>query len=388
MKAIHLTLLLLLTVSGRSQDKGLYKFDPRTLKENEVTLSEIADEVYYIPLDNSFPLEVISSNITFTDDAIYFPSKDIGILAFNREGKFINKIGSIGRGPGEYIIYLLFCIDNKTGTVFVRDSNSNIKVFSRTGKYIRNFSLKEYGDVENIEFFNSKLLVQYSPQLKNSNYDWIYCDTLGNVIKKQNRHLPIFTANWGGVTSSFYKFKNQLSYYNAFTDTVFSILPDLTEKPSLIISPGEHRKPRSNLSIEQLMSEKYLSLSRIFETNRFFFIRYNYNKKHYQALIDKQNHKPFLNSIEIDESKAHAISGIVNDIDGGLWYLPESYFAEKGREYIVGIQSPYQIKKRVASNEYKNSFTKYPEKKKEFEKLANSLKETDNPVLMIVRLKK
>ena len=31
---------------------------------------------------------------------------------------------------------------------------------------------------------------------------------------------------------------------------------------------------------------------------------------------------------------------------------------------------------------------KYPEKKKELEKLANSLKETDNQILMIVRLKK
>ena len=48
----------------------------------------------------------------------------------------------------------------------------------------------------------------------------------------------------------------------------------------------------------------------------------------------------------------------------------------------------YQIKVRVASNEFKNSSPKYPEKKKELEKLANSLKETDNPVLMMVRLKK
>ena len=36
----------------------------------------------------------------------------------------------------------------------------------------------------------------------------------------------------------------------------------------------------------------------------------------------------------------------------------------------------------------KTLLPKYPEKKKELEKLANSLKETDNPVLIIVRLKK
>jgi hypothetical protein len=61
---------------------------------------------------------------------------------------------------------------------------------------------------------------------------------------------------------------------------------------------------------------------------------------------------------------------------------------KNGREYIVGLINPYQIKTLVMNNEFKNSISKYPEKKKELEKLANSLKETDNPVLMIVRLKK
>jgi hypothetical protein len=379
---------VILIYACNSKEKGLYEFDPRTLEENGITLSEIADGVSYIPLDNSFPLEVISSNIIFTNDAIYFPSRDIGILAYNREGKFTSKIGNIGRGPGEYNIYLHFCIDDKSGRVYVADIKNVIKVFSRTGQLLRSFPLTEYGDViENINFYNSKIFVQYGIQYKNAIYEWIFCDTLGNVIKKQNRHLPIFTTNWGGI-NPIYMFENRLHYSNAFTDTVFSILPDLTEKPSFIISPGEHRKPRSNLSIEQFMSEKYLGLTNIFETGRFFVIIYNYNKKHYLALIDKHNQESFLISFEPDDSGKHPSSGIINDFDGGSWFFPESYFTEKGREYMVGLQYPYHIKARIASDEFKNSTPKYPEKKKELEKLANSLKETDNPVLTIVRLKK
>jgi hypothetical protein len=42
----------------------------------------------------------------------------------------------------------------------------------------------------------------------------------------------------------------------------------------------------------------------------------------------------------------------------------------------------------VLSNEFKNTTPKYPEKKKELEKLANRLTETDNLVLTLVRLKK
>jgi hypothetical protein len=47
-----------------------------------------------------------------------------------------------------------------------------------------------------------------------------------------------------------------------------------------------------------------------------------------------------------------------------------------------------QLKEHIASNDFKNGLTKYPEKKKELEKLADSLKETDNHILMIVKLKK
>ncbi len=39
------------------------------------------------------------------------------------------------------------------------------------------------------------------------------------------------------------------------------------------------------------------------------------------------------------------------------------------------------------SEEFRNSKLVYPEKKKELEKIAYSLKETDNPVLVLVRLK-
>jgi len=42
----------------------------------------------------------------------------------------------------------------------------------------------------------------------------------------------------------------------------------------------------------------------------------------------------------------------------------------------------------VRSDNFTSTSSKYPEKKKELEKLASSLKETDNPVLILVSLKK
>jgi len=47
----------------------------------------------------------------------------------------------------------------------------------------------------------------------------------------------------------------------------------------------------------------------------------------------------------------------------------------------------YELKAHISTESFKNSTPKYPEKKKELEKLAYSLDENDNPVLMLVKLK-
>jgi hypothetical protein len=46
------------------------------------------------------------------------------------------------------------------------------------------------------------------------------------------------------------------------------------------------------------------------------------------------------------------------------------------------------MKKMVVQVAFINSNPGHPEKKKELEKLANSLKETDNPILVQVKFKK
>ena len=381
-----IALVAFLNPACKSSDNYLYQFDPRTLSENKITLSEIADEVTYVPLDNSLPLgEII--NIEFINNAIYLASKDIGILVFDSEGKFVRKIGSIGRGPGEYLYCNNFSADEQTATVYVLDKGDIIKVYSRYGQFIRSFSLQEYGDmIDAIKFHDSKLFVTYALQFGNAKYEWIVFDSFGNVIKKKDREVPMFNANSGGK-EAICKFESRIYYWNNYSDTVFSILPDLSEEPSFVISPGEHRIPKSNLSLEQVQHWNYMEINTIFETARFHVIRYFYNKPAI-LLFDKRNEDSFLIYLEYDRKTGEFLSGIVNDFDGGPWFIPECYFSEMGREYMVGIIYPYQIKILVSSSEFINSIPRYPEKKKELEKLANSLKETDNPVLVLVRLKK
>lgn len=391
MKSIYLIFLVFILLSCKPENKQLLEFDPTKLVENNITLSEIADDITYIPLDNKYPMGLIYDKIMFINNSIYLSAHNVGVLVFNEKGKLLRKIGTIGRGPGEYIHNFNFAIDEKTETVYVCDGGNIIKVYSKTSDFLRSFSLQKYGSsVDVIDIYNSKFFASYALQFDDTKYDWIVLDTVGNLIKKQERTSPKFLCN-AGDSGGTYKYENILSFWNDFTDTVFSILPDLTQKPSFIISPGEHRLPKSRISSMEEMS-KYMILKQIFETSRFIDIRYYYSfpvNKYAHVLIDKKNNKSFLTFLKSDGSFIPEYTGgIINDLDGGIGFLPKSYHLNNNREFMVGLFNPYQIKARIKNDEFKNSIPKYPDKKKDFERLANSLKETDNPILMMVRLKK
>ena len=113
--------MLFISYSCSPKDKVHLEFDPRSTNEKAIKLSEIADDISYIILDDSVPIGFINSNIRCISNSIFFSVLDVGILEYNRKGEFKKKIGSIGRGPGEYTSYVDFTVDEKSGTVYIRD---------------------------------------------------------------------------------------------------------------------------------------------------------------------------------------------------------------------------------------------------------------------------
>lgn len=374
-------LALLILNSCKPSGNEYYTFDPRALKENEITLSDIADNVTYLPLPNNFPISK-ANKFTFTDQLIYLWS-DQGILVFNREENQLRNIGSKGRGPGEYLLSSFFSVDEETGKVYVLDQGDIVKIYSKEGEFLKSIPLQNFGSFASINFFESTLLVTYAFQFGGSLYSCVIFDTSGNVIKKREIGIPAFSSIFNASRHT-YKYGNNVYYWNNYIDTVFSVLPDLSIEPSFFISPGEHRIPKTR-NIPLNPYEKYLILENIFETGRYLIIQY-YFRKPILLLYDKYDKESFLINLEYEQNTN--ARGIENDLDAGPKFLPDQYISENGREYLVRVIDPLNIKTIVSSDEFKLSEPKYQDKKRVLEKLANNLKEDDNPVLMMVRLKK
>jgi len=377
MKSKYLYFLIFFICFCRSNENKIYEFDPRHIFENQINLSEIADNIIYIPLDDSIPIGM-TYHYELVNDLLYLSIKDIGILTFNKNGKLINKIGNIGRGPGEYKFFMQFTVDEKNGNIYVLDYDI-IKIYTSNGNFLRTIPLKETGGhFQELCYYNSKIFIPEYIGIGKAKYNWIIIDTLGNMISQKKNFIPEFSSAFlfkGGT----FKFKNRISYWNIYDDTVYSILPDLSYKASFLFSQGDHRHPRYRVNDNSTLINIFHPHF-IFETNHFLVFNYYFNKSTI-ALINKDNFKTFVTFPD------QGTGGIENDIDGGVPFQPAGYIIEKDREYMTNLKYPYQIKARVASNEFKNSTPIYPDKKKELEILANRLKETDNPVLIMVRLK-
>jgi hypothetical protein len=395
MRLINILALILIVFSCSSSHNNIFEIDPGNFVQNEILLSDIADDIKYCPLDNSIPF--LNFKYVITHDNFYFSAKGIGILKFDREGKLIQKIGSRGRGPEEFLYGMEFTVDEKTGNIYVLDPGL-VKVYSRGGKFLRDLKTKAYSGgfgFTEIETYNSLLFFPDNLANGDSKYNWIFLDTLGNLIAKKDNSVPEFENNFE-MSAGVYRFENKLFYFNYFNDTIFSIYPDLSSKPVYLFAKGEFRWPKEKINFtsdSQLNSElfKLFKPGSMFETKRFIVFSYSYRDKFPIVFIDKETKKTFL-AVHYGITSGSLIKYkpyLINDLDGGL-PLTENikYYTENNEEFITTLINPLDLKNFVLSDEFNRMIPKYTEKKKMLKKLADSLKETDNSILVMIRLKK
>ena len=384
----YLSAALLFSCNSEKKVNDVYLIDLQKFEEGNILLSDITNEIEYVSLDNQFPIGLTYS-YKITDNLIYASIQNVGLVSFFRNGKFNISYGKIGRGPEEYVYCLRFAVDEETGTVYVMDHKMNdVEVYNHNGDYIRNLKLPKDDDgfqLNAIKFFESSLFMAQSINMGRGDHDWVILDTLGNILNGKRNPYPEFNGRMGGM-ATLSETKGNILYWDNFKDTVFHIHPDFDYSPICIISKGEHRFPMSTEKynpVEDYIKNEanYMFLYTFLETNQSFFLQYELNRILKLAVFDKKSGTTTVTEITDFEN------GIINDIDNGLAFVPEKHFEIGNNSYLTAFIQPYEIKAHVASEKFKKSTPKYPERKKDLEQLANNLDKDDNPVLMLVKLK-
>lgn len=137
----------------------VYKFQPSDFESESVDLllSSIVEEVFIVKLDNenkdallngrAFPF-ITESYIGMTSDELPYKLYD------KATGKFLRNIGKIGEGPGEYICIYNAVIDEKNNCIYINDfiTDAGILVYNLDGKFLEKINIPGMTGTRKIRF--------------------------------------------------------------------------------------------------------------------------------------------------------------------------------------------------------------------------------------------
>lgn len=383
------SLLVFYCNNSNNKDKDqIVTFDLKELPEiSTVKLSDLGFvDIEYIPLETTTFSVISRINEIKIGNGFFLIKFFNAILKFQDDGSFITKIGTEGRGPNEFTIAHDVDIDKKNQNIYLVSAwQMKFNVYSESSKFLRTFHCPL--NTTNFKITEDWLLCYSINSFGNIETSFNLIDTHGRIIKSFPNKYP-----WNKVQANtaifkneniFYRFNDRLFKKEIYSDTVY-VFENKVFKPHIVIEQGKKlltTEARSEFSSIYLF-ENFIDQNNLFEFGDYIYYEFMYgfkiggNNKLYGFVGSKKNDFQVLINSE---------QGLTNDLDGGPNIWPKSL---KDDNTIISWVDALQLKTLVSSEAFKNSRPKYQEKKKELEKLAERLKETDNPVLMLVRMKK
>ena len=389
-----IAIVLILFVFGACQNKSKQNnkspivFDLTRLSYNgELKLSYLnAKNIEYIPLEtNDLSLFGNISKLIVSDTDIYIKDFQQTILRFGSDGSFKNRINRQGRGPKEYNDAYDFIVDPDSQDIYICSvSDKKIYSYSNQGKFLNCFPIPQ--GTLTIAFAYNNILCHRPYSMGNKESNLVLVSKNGHVIEQypSYKYKTGLNSRFGYINEIiWFEFNDNLYIKDIHSDTVFLLNNNKQFIPQYVLNHGG--KTITTEARNQFDSEeKFLTLGAKYsvEINVWRFGDYIISEFMY-------NDRLFIYAGGVNINKEHFGNlkhGIINDIDGGPNMNYNTIYYYNDNTMLSWVNASDLII-HVKSGKFKKSNPKYPERKKALEKLASSLDENDNPVLMLVKLK-
>lgn len=231
------------------------------LKENfyqAIKYSEIVDTVEYIILENDNENALIGKidKIEFCNGKIFILDRSVtrSIYVFDINGNFLNKINSIGRGPGEFEKPVDITINTKSNELLVYcNSLKKINIYNFEGDFIRDIKISItfrsfkfiYPDkiavfTHNIyNYLNDHGVLPYNLLIFNLNNNELIAKQFTTDVKL-NEGITVYSFN-----NYFAQNGDTILINWLFNDTIYQ-LDNLIAKPRYLINFGAHTIHQNN----------------------------------------------------------------------------------------------------------------------------------------------
>ena len=432
----YILLLLVITLLGCSSNKkqemtSKLKIPVINLSKNvssvpSLLLSEVAEKLEIVPLEMTD--ESVLSDITemqVTDHNIWIDhGREFYIYRFSRSGKFLNKIGSIGQGPGEYTNYSTFLVDEDKKEVYIIANTNGVLAYDFKGNFKRKIvdiqmilqlfaSPYDQYILNNQKFFATQNFGLYRPIDKDSLWSFVslgddfqkkkYFKNPAHVGKEEqiiaNRaNMDRMVNYWMEYLTSVDTYNDQLTLKYPDTDTIYCY-DDATNQllPQYAIFTDEEKGDyeATHLWFKDRKSFDYFSIFSYYPTKDFVYLigskgeevyTYCYNKKDGSVRLQKRQSAiterdvPWF-SFPLRQMKRDFV--LDNDLGGGDFTVD----SRSSGKYWIDILEPGGDENWIDIDQIKSSTVIDESKKKELIQVLESATEDSNPILMIATLK-
>ena len=434
MKSILLLLIItLLGCSSNKKQEPISKSGVPVINLSEdvstvpsLLLSEAAEKLEIVPLELTD--ESVLSDITemqVTDHNIWIDhGREFYIYRFSRTGKFLNKIGSIGQGPGEYTTYSTFLVDEDKKEVYIIANTNGVLAYDFEGNFKRKIvdiqmilqlfsSPYDQYILNNQKFFATQNFGLYRPIDKDSLWSFV---SLGDDFQKKKyfknpahvgREEQIIAnrANMDRMVNYWREYLTSMDTYNAQltlkypdTDTIYCY-DDATNQllPQYAIFTDEEKGDyeATHLWFKDRKAFDYFSIFSYYPTKDFIYLvgskgeevyTYCYNKKDGSVRLQKRQSTiterdvPWF-SFPLRQMKRDFV--LDNDLGGGDFTVD----SRSSGKYWIDILEPGGDENWIDIDQIKSSTVIDESKKKELIRVLESATEDSNPILMIATLK-
>ena len=316
----------------------------------EVPLSEFVEDCRIVRFETSEEAYFKAWFINATDKHIGIRQGNQDVFKlFDRDGKFLYNVGSVGSGPGEYDTTLYDeCIDEKNGHIFFTPFvGKRIMMYDINGQWIKDIPLP-------MQINKAKIWVNEDGSLSVVHMPFeegeplaFRVDTEGNILNQIPATAATKVMNFDGEVFS-YRNCGDFDFFHTGIDTLFTYDP-----------AGNKLLPKFTMTFPN-MNEKPIHL--YYRLPHHFIVTYWGNKGEGggDVLVDT-------------EKNASSYFRLVNDFYGNRGYFIQS---------LEPAQLIEKIEKQIASGKCSG------QDEQKLKELAATLTENDNNVLFIGKVKK
>lgn len=336
----------------------------------EIMLNELASDIRYVPLETTD--DCLMNNEFYI---MQYTGEDIitsGIFHFDKNGKFLNKIGSKGQGPEEYLQDLFAFGDWKNKLLYVQNWTT-LTCYGFDGTFVRSIPTPQLNMGAAGLFDENHILYSndiYYADKANPIQLYMVDSQNGKTVSKWHGHLEE-NKKYGMILTSrdfMYNYDNSLFYKPALENVIFKIL---SPKKRQLVYKFDCSGKDIDVSADEVDPKKrfqFLSVYWAKETAQYLFVNYGMKNISRLGIYDKEK-KTFTNvTIKDNLAGGYDIHPAWTSDDNHLLmvYYAGGLLQDKEKRYSTGL---------------------LPERKKELDELLKNIKEDDNPVVILVTLK-